>query len=187
MRILLISFLIGSAVMITGCSDPMDPQTKNSAGSANSSSRMAERSEATKRTQPNDQVSAIDQSLPRVTVHKSPTCGCCQKWIDHMSAAGFEVDVINTENMAGVKKRLGIAPQYGSCHTAQVGGYAIEGHVPAADIKRLLSEKPAGIGLAVPGMPLGSPGMEVGGQKQPYDTLLLKPNHAPSVWAKHNQ
>jgi len=107
-----------------------------------------------------------------VEVYKSPTCGCCSKWVDHLKDHGFTVnehDVGNKEARA----RAGISPSLGSCHTALVGGYAIEGHVPARDIKRLLRERPKAVGLAVPDMPHGSPGME-GARIDPYDVLLVK-------------
>lgn len=121
---------------------------------------------------------------PRVEVWKSPTCGCCKDWITHMRAAGFEVVVHETGNTA-VRARLGIAPRYGSCHTALVQGYAIEGHVPAQDVQRLLQLRPKALGLAVPGMPIGSPGMdgpEYGGRRDPYDVLLLRADAAPVVF-----
>lgn len=124
--------------------------------------------------------------LPKLIVHKSPTCGCCQLWIDHMSAEGFDVEIVNTNQMNQVKSSLGVPSQHGSCHTAQVGGYFVEGHVPAQDVKRMLSERPKARGLAVPGMPLGSPGMEAGGRKQAYDTLLVTEDGV-NVWAKHNK
>jgi hypothetical protein len=110
-----------------------------------------------------------------VEVWKDPSCGCCGDWIRHLQAAGFAVKVNDTGNTA-MRKRLGIDIKYGSCHTALIGGYAIEGHVPARDIHRLLKERPAALGLAVPGMPVGSPGMDgevYGGRKDPYDVLLL--------------
>src|SRR5688500_14696577 len=121
----------------------------------------------------------------QLTVHKHPSCGCCAKWIEHVEKHGFEVKVIETEDMAAVKKRLGVPDKLASCHTTQVGGYFVEGHVPAADIKRLLALKPNAAGIAVPGMPLGSPGMEVGGQKQPYSTLLVSKAGKPSTFARH--
>jgi hypothetical protein len=110
-----------------------------------------------------------------VEVWKSPSCGCCKDWVAHLEANGFRTVVHDTGN-AEMRTRLGIAPRYGSCHTARVGGYAIEGHVPATDIRRLLKERPKAIGLAVPGMPVGSPGMDgpaYGGHKDPHDVLLL--------------
>ena len=112
----------------------------------------------------------------RVEVWKSPSCGCCADWIAHMRAAGFDVQVHDSGNVAA-RARLGLPARYGSCHTALVGGYVVEGHVPAADVTRLLREKPAALGLAVPGMPVGSPGMdgpEYGGRRDPFDTLLVE-------------
>ena len=123
-------------------------------------------------------------ALPPVEVWKSPTCGCCAKWVEHLEANGFKVQVRDHGNTAA-RKRAGIAQALGSCHTALVGGYAIEGHVPAADILRLLKERPAAIGLAVPGMPIGSPGMEQGNQRDRYDVLLVARNGKTSVFATH--
>src|SRR5690606_10612899 len=126
-------------------------------------------------------------SAPLVEVWKSPTCGCCKDWIAHMQASGFRVEVHETGN-AQARTRLGIAERYGSCHTARVGGYAIEGHVPAADVRRLLQQQPAALGLAVPGMPIGSPGMdgpEYRGRKDPFDVLLLQANGAASVYQRY--
>ena len=115
-------------------------------------------------------------NAPLVEVWKSPTCGCCKDWIAHLQANGFATKVNETGNTA-MRSRMGIDAKYGSCHTALVGGYALEGHVPAREIQRLLKERPVAIGLAVPGMPVGSPGMDgadYGGQKDPYDVLLLR-------------
>ncbi|SDI07519.1 DUF411 domain-containing protein [Nitrosomonas sp. Nm132] len=107
-----------------------------------------------------------------VEVYKSPTCGCCSKWIDHLRDHGFTVNAHDVGNKEA-RARAGISPSLGSCHTAVVNGYAIEGHVPAQDIKRLLKERPKAIGLAVPDMPHGTPGME-GARSDPYDVLLIK-------------
>jgi hypothetical protein len=125
--------------------------------------------------------------LPPVAVAKSPTCGCCGAWVDHMRTAGFEVKVrdVSDETLAALKRRLGLAPENASCHTAEVDGYVVEGHVPAEDVKRLLAERPDALGLAVPGMPIGSPGMEVGGTREPYDTLLIGTNGEAHVFARH--
>lgn len=110
--------------------------------------------------------------LPLMKVWKSPTCGCCKDWVDHVRAAGFPVEVTETEAMNPVKARLGVPPALASCHTAEVAGYTLEGHVPADLVKRLLAERPMAKGLAVPGMPQGSPGMETG-VKEPYDVVLF--------------
>ena len=105
----------------------------------------------------------VDQQvLANVKVYKNPSCGCCDKWVEHLEHSGFEVDVVNRSDVVVHKRKLGVPEQFFSCHTAEVGGYVIEGHVPAKDIKKLLVEKPAYRGLAVPGMPQGSPGMETG-------------------------
>ncbi len=105
---------------------------------------------------------------PEVTVYKSPTCGCCSKWVDHMRASGFAVKTVDVEDVSAVKRTHGVPPRVGSCHTALVDGYVVEGHVPADAVARLLRERPDVAGLAVPGMPIGSPGMEVGDRRDPY-------------------
>ena len=107
-------------------------------------------------------------------VHKTPWCGCCDDWVTHLEDAGFEVTVVEHEDLTPIKDFLGVPRPLGSCHTAEIGGYAIEGHVPAADIRRLLQERPEGVrGLSVPGMPVGSPGMEVGDLRDPYDVVAF--------------
>jgi hypothetical protein len=119
-----------------------------------------------------------------VQVFKSPTCGCCAIWVDHFRESGFQVDVTEQADMAPVKQRFGIAPQHASCHTAVVNGYIVEGHVPAADIARLLEERPKIKGLVLPGMPIGSPGME-GPSPERYDVLALDASGATRVFATH--
>jgi hypothetical protein len=122
----------------------------------------------------------------RIVVHKSETCGCCKLWVTHLEKAGFNVEVVNSDNLAAIKERVGIPYGMGSCHTAEVEGYFVEGHVPAADIQRLLRERPAAKGLTVPGMPAGSPGMEIpSGKVDPYDVLLVKKDGSTSVFAHH--
>ena len=108
---------------------------------------------------------------PGVTVHKDPGCGCCNGWVDHLRANGFAVKTVNTETLDREKTRLGVPTELAACHTAEVSGYVVEGHVPAAAIKKLLAEKPNATGLAVPGMPQGSPGM--GGTPEQYDVILF--------------
>ncbi len=107
-----------------------------------------------------------------MTVYKTPTCGCCAKWVEHVRAAGIKVKVLEVPSTAPARASAGIKEKYGSCHTGLINGYAIEGHVPVADILRLLKEKPKAKGLAVPGMPMGSPGME-GPYKDAYSVILL--------------
>ena len=121
---------------------------------------------------------------PPVAVWKDPSCGCCKDWIAHLEGAGFKVRVSDTGNNA-MRARLGIDPKLGSCHTALVGGYALEGHVPAREIKRLLAEKPQAVGLVVPGMPVGSPGMDgpaYGDRRDSYDVLLLAKDGTTKVY-----
>ena len=120
-----------------------------------------------------------------LTVYKSPSCGCCAKWIEHVEKHGFTVNTIPTDDMMAVKKRLGVPDEVMSCHTTRAGNYVVEGHVPAADIKRLLAQKPKARGIAVAGMPMGSPGMDFGGQRQPYATMLIGSNGKTSVYARH--
>lgn len=107
-----------------------------------------------------------------IKIWKDPRCGCCGKWVTHLAGNGFATTVIETADVDAIKKRLGVPPGLRSCHTAEIAGFAIEGHVPAAAIRRLLAEKPTANGLAVPGMPIGSPGME-GGQPEPYEVILF--------------
>ncbi|MFL5580662.1 MAG: DUF411 domain-containing protein [Gemmatimonadaceae bacterium] len=138
-------------------------------------------------TQPAAQpVSAtVAANLPAMTVYKSPTCGCCKNWVEHVQAAGFKVTVRDTADVTPIKQQYGVADSLHSCHTAIVNGYVVEGHVPAEDIARMLKERPKIAGLAVPGMPMGSPGMEVGGTKSPYEVIAFTKGGKSSVYAKH--
>ena len=126
---------------------------------------------------------------PLVEIWKSPTCGCCGEWIKHLQANGFATTTHLVPDTAPVRRRVGFDEKHGSCHTALVGGYALEGHVPAREIKRLLKEKPAAVvGIAVPGMPLGAPGMDLpsyGGRKMPYDVVLVKRDGTSSVYQSY--
>lgn len=125
-------------------------------------------------------------ALPLVVVHKSPSCGCCGLWVDHMRHAGFQVEVRDEDNLNPVKEQVGVPYGKGSCHTAEVGGYFIEGHVPAADVKRLLAEKPDAKGLVLPGMPMGSPGMEMpDGHSEPYTVELVRRDGTTAAFAAH--
>ena len=124
------------------------------------------------------------QTAGTVDMYKSPYCGCCGKWAEHMSKAGFTVTAHEVEDVPAMRKKLGMPDKLGSCHAARVGDYLLEGHVPAEDVKRLLKEKPKALGLAVPGMPAGSPGMDVP-NSPPYDTLLVQKDGATRVFAKH--
>lgn len=130
---------------------------------------------------------AAPQSVA-IQVWKDPNCGCCKDWIAHLQQNGFTASVIDQGNNA-MRSRLGMPQKYGSCHTALVQGYVIEGHVPAADIRRLLKEKPKALGLAVPGMPIGSPGMDgpaYGGQRDPYNVLLIQKDGSVEVFNSYS-
>lgn len=127
----------------------------------------------------------VNASLPTITVYKSPTCGCCSLWGEHLEANGFTVETVDVDDINTIKQEYGIPQELSSCHTGVVDGYIVEGHVPAEDIVRLLEEQPEAAGLAVPGMPLGSPGMEVpDGRVQPYEVYLVA-NGQSTVFASH--
>ncbi len=130
--------------------------------------------------------SAPAAQRPLVVVHKTPTCGCCTAWVDHMRQAGFPVEVRDSVDLHPVKSRLGVPPGKGSCHTAEVGGYLVEGHVPAEDVARLLDERPRARGLVLPGMPIGSPGMEApDGRVEPYTVELVAEDGSVVPFSRH--
>ncbi|MDH4385605.1 MAG: DUF411 domain-containing protein [Caulobacter sp.] len=123
-----------------------------------------------------------------LTVFKTPTCPCCNGWIDHMRQAGFTTVVTVVDDLQPIRSSRGLPEALASCHTGVVGGYLVEGHVPAQDVIRLLTERPAAVGLAVPGMPLGSPGMETPrGYKEAFNTLLVLRSGTTRLFARHNQ
>ena len=124
-------------------------------------------------------------SQPELHVFKSADCGCCGAWVDHMRAAGFPVAVTNVDDTTAARKRLGMPDKFGACHTATVAGYVVEGHVPADEVKRMLVLKPQAVGLAVPSMPPGSPGMEVGNRKDPYQVFLIDKSGHETVFASY--
>lgn len=128
---------------------------------------------------------SVSAPAPLLTVYKSETCGCCVKWVDHVNANGLATRVVRENDLIAVEKRLGVPAKLYSCHVTQVGDYLIVGHVPAQDIKRLLAEKPRARGLAVAGMPLNSPGMDMPGNHQPYETLLFHADGRTTVFARH--
>ena len=121
----------------------------------------------------------------RVIVFMNPDCGCCGAWVDHMKAEGFKVEVRELEDVTPIARRLGVPDELRSCHTAQVGKYFVEGHVPAADVRKLLKDRPNARGIAVPGMPVGSPGMEQGGRQEPYSTLMVGRDGRFRAFADH--
>jgi len=128
-------------------------------------------------------VPALAQRRTPVTIYKSPACGCCGEWVKHMEANGFDVEVRDVVDVTPFRRRSMVPDHLASCHTALIGGYAIEGHVPAADVRRLLRERPRVIGLSVPGMVVGSPGMEQG-PPQPYETIAFD-ERGSRVFARH--
>lgn len=121
------------------------------------------------------------------TVWKTPTCGCCSLWVDHLRANGFQVEAkdVSADQVRAVSKAAGLPEDGTSCHTAKIGNYVVEGHVPASDIHRMLKEKPAIAGIAAPGMPMGSPGMDQGGAKEPYDVMAFTKDGKMTVFSKH--
>jgi hypothetical protein len=125
-----------------------------------------------------------DTVKEEILVYKSPTCGCCKKWVKHLEREGFNVKTKDYRDMKPIKKMIGVEPQFQSCHTAKVGKYFIEGHVSASDIKKLIKEKPDIKGLAAPGMPMGSPGME-GHRKDKYDVIAIDKNNNATVYTRH--
>lgn len=158
--------LVLAGILIGACS-PESKQTQNADA-----------------TRPSATTSSPTQQPPMV-VYKSASCGCCKAWIAHMKQNGFSVTANDVDNMNPIKERVGIPAGMGSCHTGEVAGYFIEGHVPAEDVKRLLQEKPDAKGLTVPRMPIGSPGMESGDHREPYDVLLVHKDGSTSVFAHH--
>jgi hypothetical protein len=130
------------------------------------------------------------QALPIAEVWKSPACGCCKDWIRHLEANGFKVNAFEVADAGAVRAKFGMPAKLGSCHTALIGGYVVEGHVPAREIKRALREKPQALGLTVPGMTIGSPGMDTpvyNGRQDPYDVLLVAADGSTRVYASYNK
>ncbi len=127
-------------------------------------------------------LASLGSGAPTVKVYRTPTCGCCMSWVEHMREAGFTVEVEDTNAIGEVKMAAGLPPQLQSCHTSFIGDYVFEGHVPAATIAKFLAEEPAAKGLAVPGMPVGSPGMEMGGRVDPYDVIAFDAEGRTAVY-----
>lgn len=125
------------------------------------------------------------EAVANITVYKSPTCGCCAKWIDHLEDHDFAVKVVNRNNVTPKKQEFGVPTSLYSCHTARVGDYVVEGHVPAEDILNLLEKKPPVVGIGVAGMPIGSPGMEQGSRKDAYTVFSFDREKMTSVYARH--
>ncbi len=128
-------------------------------------------------------------SYDALIVNRTETCGCCGAWVESINSAGLrtEVNFVDEQTLGLIKSQLGIPLELSSCHTATIGSYFIEGHVPAEDVARLLKEKPTALGLSVPGMPIGSPGMEMGNNKEPFDTLLVFKNGKIQIFNRHSR
>ena len=181
----LLTALLASALVLPACArEPMSSaQTPASDSHAAHGPGANARPASSRKAAP-----AATSKLPLALVHKSPTCGCCELWVNHLKQAGFPVEVRHAENLNPLKERLGVPYGKGSCHTAEIGGYIVEGHVPASDIKRLLKEKPAARGLVLPGMPIGSPGMEVeGAPVRPYTVELVKRDGSTVAYSTHGK
>lgn len=163
--------LAGTVLLTSACSAASPAPAEQTAASAPAPTQAA--APASKR-------------LPLVKVHKDPNCGCCTGWAQHMQAAGFPVEIHDTGDMAAVKQRLGIGEGMYSCHTSEIDGYVVEGHVPVADIHKLLAERPKARGLVLPGMPVGSPGMESpDGYRQPFTVGLLAEDGSITPFSQH--
>ena len=157
--------LIATSLVLAGCT------ATNSLGTATSSKQAA-----------NGQVAMASE----ITVFRSPTCGCCGKWIEHAEAAGFQVKDEVTEDMAAIKQQYGVPQNLTSCHTTVVGNYVVEGHVPVEDVQKLLTEKPDVAGITAPGMPIGSPGMESDDYTEPYTVFSFTESGETAAFAEHS-
>ncbi len=162
------------ALPVAACAEPPDDQHDASGG------------EAARQYDPSAAAAPGDKTFTRhLLVNKTPWCGCCTLWAEQAEEAGFDVETREIDNLAPVKDALGVPATHASCHTAEIGGYVIEGHVPFDDIKRLLKEAPDARGLAVPGMPIGSPGMEQGERRQAYDVYLIDNEGNTAVYSHY--
>lgn len=180
------AYALSVAFVLSACNAPPATATATPTTAAESATPAA--SSALPSTLKTDTApsATVPSTLPKVLVHKSPSCGCCGAWVDHMRQAGFEVVVDETDDLDSIRNKLGVPHTKNSCHTAEVGGYVVEGHVPAEDVKRMLSEKPKARGLVLPGMPMGSPGMESpDGKVTPYTVELVGMNGATTPYARH--
>jgi hypothetical protein len=174
------------AIVLLSCASPSDEAASHDSSASMPASEAVEgRAPIAPAVAPPAQDAITAESL-QVTVYKTPTCGCCRAWVDHLRDAGFHVETVDRDDLTMVKSANGVPERLASCHTATVGDYVVEGHVPAEDIRRLLRERPAVAGLAVPGMPVGSPGMEVPGRPADrYDVLSFDRAGVTSVFASH--
>ncbi len=183
---LLAAITFGSLTVMTACARTPEPIDSSPTTAAMTQTKQATVATTMQRNASKSLQTKINAALPPMVVHKSASCGCCGLWVEHMHKAGFAVEVRNSDNLNPIKERVGVPMGKGSCHTAEVGGYFIEGHVPAEDIKRLLAQKPDVKGLVLPGMPAGSPGMEMpDGTTQPYTVELVKRDGSSAPFAQH--
>lgn len=180
---LLAAIAMASLTVMTACARTPDLANGKASTSAEPTRPTSSTTARTGSTKPSQSAGV---SLPRMVVHKSASCGCCGSWVEHMRNAGFQVEIRDSDNINPIKERVGVPLGKGSCHTAEVGGYFVEGHVPAQDIKRLLAQKPDAKGLVLPGMPAGSPGMETpDGTTQPYTVDLVGRDGSTTAFARH--
>lgn len=193
MRRAIVPAALGVVLAMGGCAQaPEDAKPAATSGApatrAATPAPTAAAADATGAVPASADTEATRAALPKVLVHKSPTCGCCTVWVEHMREAGFEVDVRNSDDLEPIKKRLGVPAGKGSCHTAEIGGLVVEGHVPAEDIKRLLADRGDARGLVLPGMPAGSPGMEMpDGRVQRYTVEKVNADGSTSPFATHGE
>lgn len=176
--------ILASSLTLSACAKPADPPAGAAAATPlpATAAQPAESFASPPAAGPNGD----NHAQPRLVVTKTPTCGCCHLWVEHMQQAGFQVEVRDVDDLGSVKERVGVPYGKGSCHTAEIEGYFVEGHVPAGDVKRLLAERPDAKGLTVPGMPMGSPGMETpDGRVQPYVVELVARDGSTSPFAHH--
>lgn len=174
-----VAFVLSASLLVLGCGAEGRASDTPSGESPSVTAMQQMQTEATA-------VSAAPEDAPAVLVYKAPTCGCCEGWVEHMRENGYEVTVEDRNDVDQVKDLLGIPIRLRSCHTAQIGKYLVEGHVPASDIRRLLEEQPQVAGITAPGMPIGSPGMEVPGRApDSYDVLAFDADGRTSVFASH--
>lgn len=179
---------LAAGASLSACAGSAQSPAQPGAASAVSTAPASPAAETSGFAKATATATAASSARLTMVVHKSPSCGCCALWVDHLREAGFEVEVRNHDNLNPVKERVGVPLGKGSCHTAEIGGYFVEGHVPAADIKRLLAQKPDARGLVLPGMPAGSPGMELpDGTTQPYTVELVGSDGTITAFAQHGR
>ena len=177
--------ILASSLALSACAKPADPPAGAAAATTPMPATAAQPAEPFA-SPPAAGPNGDNHAQPRLVVTKTPTCGCCHRWVEHMQQAGFQVEVRDVDDLGSVKERVGVPYGKGSCHTAEIEGYFVEGHVPAGDVKRLLAERPDAKGLTVPGMPMGSPGMETpDGRVQPYVVELVARDGSTSPFAHH--